>query len=158
MSLKNQAMPKSTNNVFVLWVDNCDEVAATIFTAELRQAGLRVKVVSLTRRQTRGARGLALVPDLTLERALPLANRIACLIIPCPLRVIRSLKNQPRLQEFFSLVRSNQAKFVIGPLHGGDFNDLGSFSLSREDVTVYPESGELVEFVREFAGSLSTVI
>jgi hypothetical protein len=151
-------MPKSTNNILVLWIDNCDEVAAAIFTAELRQAGLRVRVISLTRQQTRGARGLALLPDLTLERALHLANYTSCLIIPCPLRVIQGLKDHPRLREFFSLLRSNQAKFVLGPLNGGDVDDLELFSLSREDVTVYPESEDLVKFAREFAGSLSIVI
>jgi len=150
-------MLKLANYNFVLWIDNCDEIAATVFTVEFRQAGSRMKVISLTRRQTCGASGLALVPDLTLERALPLADRASCVIIPCPLRVAQSLKNHPRLQEFFSLARSNQAKVVIGPLTGSDLDDLNLFSLSREDVIVYPGSEDLVQFAREFAGSLATV-
>ncbi len=68
-------MPRTQDYVFVLWGDRFEEVAATIFVAELRQAGLRVKVVSLTRRRVNGGHGLALLPDLTLEEALPVKCR-----------------------------------------------------------------------------------
>ena len=56
-------MSKPDNYIFVLWADKFEEVTATVFITELRKAGLRAKLVGLTRQQTSGAYGLALAPD-----------------------------------------------------------------------------------------------
>jgi len=148
-------MSKLQKYVFVLWGDGFDETTATIFVTELRKAGLRVKVVGLTRQQTSGAYGLALVPDYTLEEALPLTAQTRCLIIPCPLRIARRLKNDPRLGHFICQIQSHRTRFVIGQLNGADPRDLGLYSLSLDDVTVYPEGDGLAAFAREIAASLS---
>ncbi len=67
---------------FVLWADRFDETLAALFVAELRKAGLRVKLVSLVGQPSSGAYGLTLVPDLTLEQALPMAHQASCVVIP----------------------------------------------------------------------------
>jgi hypothetical protein len=148
-------MSKLQEYVFVLWGDGFDETTATIFVTELRKAGLRVKVVGLTRQQTSGAYGLALVPDYTLEEALSLTAQTRCLVIPCPLRIAKRLKNDPRLGHFICQIQSHQARFVIGQLNGADPRELGLYSLSLDDVTVYPEGDGLAAFARQIADSLS---
>jgi hypothetical protein len=149
-------MSKFSDYVFVLWGDQFEEVAATIFVTELREAGLRVKVVGLTPRRISGAYGLALVPDLTLDQALSLAAKAVCLVIPYRSRGLKRLKNDPRLRDFFSRVQANKARFVIGQLNGDDLANLDLFPISADNVVVYPDKEELVEFARELAGSLSS--
>src|SRR5688500_3710213 len=100
--------------IFVLWGKDCEEVTATLFVTAPRGAGLRVKLVGLVTRQTAGLYGLALVPDMTLEQALPLANRARGVVIPCGVRGLQCFDNDPRLLEFFSHARENKAKFVMG--------------------------------------------
>ena len=68
-------MIQNNDYIFVLWASEFEETTATIFVTELRQAGLPVKIVGLTRRISKGAHGLALVPDITLEQAIPLASQ-----------------------------------------------------------------------------------
>jgi len=145
-------VPRPDTYVVVLWGDKCDEVAATIFVSELRQVGLRVKVVGLTRQQTSGACGLALVPDLTLEQVMPLVPQIICLVIPCSLHVAWLFRNDPRLRDFFEQLRTNQGRVIMGSLNGED--DLALFSLTRAEVTVYPDHETLVTFARQIASSL----
>jgi len=151
-------MTKPNNYIFVLWGEQFEETAAVVFVTKLREAGLRVKVVGLSRQQARGAHGLVLVPDLTLEQVLPLAAQTIALIIPCSLRIARRLKNDPRLRELFELFYANKAQIVIGHLNGLKSDNLGLFSLTCRDVTVYPGDENLIPFARELAGSLSTCI
>ena len=89
-------MPKRQGDIFVLWGHRFDEATATILITELRKAGLRVKVVGLTRQLASGSYGLALVHDLTLEQALPLAHQTCCLIIPSKMPGIKRLEKNPR--------------------------------------------------------------
>lgn len=150
-------MPKSRDYVFVLWGDQFDGVAATIFVTELRKAGLRVKIVGLASRRLSGTHGLALVPDLTLDQALPLAGRAICLIIPHTSPGLKRLQNDPRLREFLSRAQANNARFVIGQLKGADLAALDLLPLAADQVRVYPHSEDLVAFAQEVAASLVAV-
>jgi hypothetical protein len=148
-------MLKFDDYVFVLWGNQFDEATATIFVTELREAGLRVKVVGLTPRQINGAHGLALVPDLTLDQALPLAPQAICVILPYASRGIKRLRNDPRIREFFHLAyASNRAKFVVGQFNQAAIAKLGLFPVSADNVVVYPGSEDLVAFARQMAKSL----
>jgi hypothetical protein len=148
-------VPKFHDYVFVLWGDKFEEAIATIFVTELREAGLRVKVVGLTPQRISGLHGLALVPDLTLDQALPLASQAMCLVIPNAASGLKRLKNDPRLREFFAIARANRAKFIIGSSGQADLADLGLGPIAEESLVVYPEHEGLVEFARELGGSLS---
>jgi hypothetical protein len=97
--------------IFVLWGKNFHEVAATIFVTELRQAGLRVKVVGLDGTLPVGMNGLALAPDIPLSKALLFAGRTSCIIVPCPASRWPWLQQDPRLLEL--LLQSQQAGALL---------------------------------------------
>jgi hypothetical protein len=141
--------------VFVLWADNFEEIAATVFISELREVGLRVKMVGLTGPRSRGAHGLVLVPDLTLDQALPLACHTSCLIIPCTLLSLKTLKNDPRLYQFFERVQSVRARFVVNPTFSSESLDSRSWPFpTPELLMIYPDNQEMVKFARELVGFL----
>lgn len=148
-------MSSSKDYIFVLWGDGFDEAVATIFITELREAGLPVRVVGLTPRKLSGARGLALVSDITLDEALPMASQVVCLIVPSSSRWGERYKNDPRVPELFKRTSANQARFVMG-----EFAETMQIrwqlpELSSENVMVYPEIENVVEFARETARFLS---
>lgn len=109
-------MPTCKHYIFVLWGHNFDEQMATIFVTELRRAGWLVKVVGLTPGTLSGVHGLALLPDLTLGQALPLASRAVCIIIPTTSLDFDYLHTDPRLHNFIQQATVHGAQFVIGPL------------------------------------------
>lgn len=139
--------------VIVLWANDFEETAATLFVTELRRAGLRVKVVGLTRRRSPGVCGLALDPDLTLDDALPLAGKTVCVVIPCSSPRVKQLKNDPRLREFLAQVDLNQAKLVLSPLGEEELMDLQLFAGSGKTL-FYPSREDMLEFVWELAATL----
>ena len=149
-------MSNSNGYIFLLWGERFEEAVATIFVTELREAGLRVKMVGLTLRRISGSHGLVLVPDLTLDQALPLATQATCLVIPHSTYGLKRLKNDPRLREFFDQALANQARLVLAQLNETDLADLGlSHMPAVEQVMVYPvNSIKLVEFARQLANSL----
>ncbi|MCB9078360.1 MAG: DJ-1/PfpI family protein [Anaerolineaceae bacterium] len=142
--------------IFVLWGNHFEEATATIFVTELREAGLRVKVVGLTPQRISGSHGLALVPDLTLDQALSLAIKVICLVIPHTSSGLNRFKNDPRLRHLFSQAFENQAKFVISQLNETDLPNLNMFPGSLADqIIAYPvNKPEMVGFARELANSL----
>jgi hypothetical protein len=149
-------MTKSNHYIFVLWGPNFEEHIATTFVTQLREAGLLVKVVGLTPGQIKGAHGLILTPDLMLSKAISLAARAVCVIIPAAGGDLNCLRNDPRLLEFFRLARANRAKFVVSPLNETNVKHLELLSLAPEDVLTYPDSDELVEFVRQVTGLIGS--
>lgn len=97
--------------IFVLWTAGLHEMTATIFVTELRRVGLPVKVVGLRRRAERGAFGLGLLPDLSLEQAVIHLPQVRCLILPGPVERLAVLSQHPRLSELLNTV-SAQGIFV----------------------------------------------
>lgn len=106
-------MPRSEDLTFVLWADRFDEAATALFVTELRKAGLRVRLLSMNTHVTAGAHGLALVPDLTLEQAMPLAGRARCVVVPAETGTVRTLQDDPRVQDFLALASANGACIVM---------------------------------------------
>jgi len=146
-------MTKSNDYIFVLWGAGFDEAAAAIFITELRKAGLLVKVVGLHSGQISGANGLALLPDLTLGKALTLAVRVICVVIPYGSPDSNQLRIDPRLGKFFAQTQANKAKFVVKQSDETTIAGLDLFP--KNGVINYPEDESLVEFVRELARSLA---
>lgn len=147
-------MYRTNHYVFVLWSHKFEEVAATIFTTQLRNVGLRVKLVGLSYQKMPGMNGLVLHPDFTLEKALPLANKAISVIIPSGLTGIQSLKNDLRLFNFFSQANHNHAKFVIGKSMMPILSKYHLFPPSINSIKVYPEGERLFAFASQFAKSL----
>ncbi|MFQ5611492.1 MAG: hypothetical protein ACE5H9_05105, partial [Anaerolineae bacterium] len=87
-------MSRLTDYVFVLWGEQFDETVATVFISELRRAGLRVKMVGLASGRMRGHFGLVLVPDIMLDRALSLAAKAMCVVIPDSSPGLKRLRNE----------------------------------------------------------------
>jgi len=149
-------MSTARTYIFVMWGRNFEEASATIFVTELRQAGLCVKVVGLDGRYTAGEHGLALVPDLTLGQALPLAQRALCVIVPCSGAWCQRLHNDPRIIDFFQRAHGSHAQFVVGSLDGRlltprtEPTALASQPVAV-DVTAYPPGDALPPFVRNLA-------
>ena len=137
--------------VFVLWSDGFDEKVAAIFVAELRDVGLLVKVVGLTTQHTSGARGLILVPDLTLDQALSLASQTLCLIIPSKSRWNRRLNDDPRVRQFIERAKANQAIFVARLQNTLFQTDLILITLAEKNVIEYPDDENIITFARELA-------
>lgn len=138
--------------IFVLWADRFDEALAAFFVAELRKAGLRVKLVSLAGQPSAGAYGVALVPDLTLEQALPLAHSASSVIIPCGTTGLSRLQNDPRLQEFLVQTHNAGAVFII---HQSGVTDLARCawpSASKPEPVVYTDGDDALEAVRRMVG------
>ena len=147
-------MSRTNHYVFVLWSHKFEEVPATIFTTQLRNVGLRVKLVGLSYKKMPGMNGLVLDPDLTLEKALPLANKAISIIIPSGLIGIQSLKNDLRLFNFFSQANHNQAQFVIGDLVLPILSKYRLFPPSVNNFNVYPKGENLFAFASQLASSL----
>lgn len=100
--------------VFVLWADNFEELIATAFTTQLRKRGLRVKVVGLQGRSSRGVHGLTMAVDLTLEQAFSLVECSICIVIPCDKTGLQPFEDDPRLQNFLHQAYKNNSQFIVG--------------------------------------------
>jgi len=150
-------MSKYRPYVFVLWGDRFREAEAAIFVTRLREAGLRVKVVGVTPYQLDGAHGLALVPDLSLDQALPLATQALGVIIPATLAGLKRLQHDPRIREFFQQADHHRAQFVLGAVSQAEIIALGWLPYSDDRIILYPSCEDLMIFAQELAGRLLAV-
>lgn len=142
--------------VFVLWSDEFEELPATAFVTELREVGLRVKLVSFDRQRIRGIHGLTLHPDLSLEQALPLADKAIAVIIPSGVLGPTRFENDPRLRDFFGKATQSGARFIIG--HRSNLAKSNLFTASMQNnIQTYPDNDALIEFARQLASSLSSI-
>ena len=145
-------MSASHSIILVLWGQGFDEIAASIFVAELRHLGKRVKLVGLNSQHIAGQHGVTLVPDLSLGQALQSANRIQCLIIPAPLAVLQQFSYDPRLAELLAIVARNQALTVVAALASDhspfQINNFSTFTPA--ELLAYPTNDELLPFVHTY--------
>jgi putative intracellular protease/amidase len=119
MPNRHPHLTRRTGYVFILWADKFEEAEAAIFATELRRAGLPVKLIGLTGEWSAGIHGLALLSDLTLGEALPLASKELCVILPCHAATARRLENYPRVLDFFEQANLSGAQFVVKHRDGG---------------------------------------
>ncbi len=150
-------MPNCKRYIFVLWGHNFDEQAATIFVTGLREAGLLVKVVGLTPGTLSGLHGLALLPDLTLGQAVPLAGRAVCIIIPTISLDFDYLHNDPRFHDFIRQATAQGAKFVCGPLQNGTTESLtrSLVTIPDDDLIIYAAEEDQQTLIEELIILLS---
>ena len=146
-------MTASHYAVLVLWGQGFDEIAASIFVAELRRLGIHVKLVGLKSRQSAGQHGLTLVPDLTLGQALRMGDRIHCIIVPAPLVALQQFSYDPRLAELLRPAQENPPFLVANALSipqdqsGNPF--FSSLSTPLFDTSTYPPVTALLLFIQE---------
>lgn len=72
---------RAKRKILILLVEGFEEGEAGIAVSELREAGLPVKVVGQARQAIRGAHGLMIQPDLSLDQALSSSRDISNLFI-----------------------------------------------------------------------------
>ncbi|MEZ4660499.1 MAG: hypothetical protein R2911_23325 [Caldilineaceae bacterium] len=148
--------------IFVLWGSNFNEAVAAIFVTELRQAGLRVKVVGLDGELPVGSHGLALSPDMPLSKALPLAGRTLCVIAPCDAQQWRHIQHDPRLTDFLAQVQQYGGWLITEPVQQ-EYTiswtvhppSPGASLTESADLINYTPPAQLTPFVRQLAGSLA---
>jgi putative intracellular protease/amidase len=140
-------MTEAKDHCFVLWADRFDEVAAVVFVAELRRAGLRVRLVGLPGPSFVGVHGLSLAPDLTLDEALAQTARLACLVAPCDAPALARAVNDPRLADLL-----DQAAALETPVFAG--SDVLA-AVAPGQVHVYSQGQGFFRQVRRLARQVS---
>ncbi len=142
--------------VLVLWGQGFNEIAASIFVAELRRLGNQVKLVSLKNQQSAGQHGLTLVPDLTLGQALRMGDRVHCIIVPAPLVALQQFSYDPRLAELLGRAGVNQSLLVADVLPLSDAQTGVPFLTSIPSLFphkfTYPPLDALLAFIHEELG------
>lgn len=144
--------------VLVLWGDYFDEVAATIFIATLRQAGLAVRVVGVHGLWAAGRNGLMLQADISLSEVKPLLDRVTCLVLPCSRAAVKRLENDPRIHELFISIAHNRARMVVqdrGVIRQSIFHSLLA---TDNNIVAYATNGNLQIFVQEMAKDLAHAV
>lgn len=141
---------------FVLWGQQCDELAATLFITKLRAAGIRVGVVGIGGSRSPGAHGLGLVTDTTLEQALSRIAQVAAVIIPCRGDQLLHFLNDPRLILFLHDCLINQVPLLLaseGMPTPAQWQRAGVEQVA-ETIECYPPTDQLAPFIQTFAATL----
>lgn len=143
---------RSQSCVLVLWDTNFEEWIAVTFVTEFRRLGIRTLLVGVQARPAVGAYGVMLVPDITLDAALALADRTCCVVMPCGCADLRRLENEPRLHTLFVRAQANQARLVVGCQDARVWQQvdlpLGAFAR----VTIFVQGdGQLLQWVQQVA-------
>lgn len=153
------AMTRIQPLVLVLWGDQFDEAAATLFVATLRDAGVRVQVVGVDGRRASGRRGLQMSADLSIHRALALSQVVTHVVLPCAATHYRRLREDPLVTQLLGRTAAAGAQFVIGvpPATCSDEHSLPLPAtdppLPLERIQVYPARA-----LEEFADGMARVI
>lgn len=142
---------------FVLWGEQCDEVAAVFFITTLRAMGIRVWLVGIGGKRNCGAHGLALVSDLALEQALPLAGQSMAVMIPCRAEQWVHFLNDPRLVAFIVACIHHQAPVLMAESNQSSFVDTTyqTMGIPIASILTYPSDDKLFPFIQTFAQSLN---
>ncbi len=151
----------AARSVFIFWGRNFDGAAATIFVSELRQAGLRVKVVGLDGDLPVGMNGVTLVPDIPLSKAVPQANHASCIIVPCQACHWPRIQQDPRLVDLLAASQQVGALLVVASscesaLGQSNVRDalVDRLKALMPTIREYPAHEELTSFARALAGGL----
>lgn len=139
---------------FVLWGERFEELAAVAFVTSLREAGLAVKVVGLSRRPAAGVHGLRLMHDLTVEEAMELVYQVRVLVIPCGRMGAQLLIDDPRIHQLLQQACDHHPLLFSTPSGIETLATLPGFSSSAYAVMMIPPDEYLVRFVRKISRQL----
>jgi hypothetical protein len=98
--------------IILLLADGFDEGAVSIVSIVLRQAGLLVNLAGLRANRVRGAHGLVIVPNTTLERVLESSSPILALILPGGTGHRARLRADPRVKTLLQRIITEKAVLV----------------------------------------------
>lgn len=145
-------MTRARDCCFVLWADRFDEATAAIFVTEFRKAGLRTSLVRAAGQSDTGASGLTLVPDMSIDESRTLADRAACVVIPCNTPAILQLRIDPRVVEFLDVALADGVELVVGQLAAGQA--VWNGSSGPAEVTLYSDQQSVPRLARRIAHQL----
>jgi len=132
--------------VLVLWADDCDEMAALSFVTILRRQGVRVKLVGAIAGRAAGASGVALLPDITLGQAIPLADQTSAVIVPGGIGTLHRLDNDPRVRDLLRQAAAHRALLISSPEAGPALTTLLAGAHSDPLVVAYPADRGVLDF------------
>ena len=128
--------------VLVLWCHFSDELVATTYIVKLREQGIQVKLLGLEGRRLRGAHGLTLLPDFTLDQAWQRVTMVRAIILPFETARLLHYLNDPRLFNLLQqtldhgatlLLKRNTACEVLAQLAERLERDVGSLQKACEE-------------------------
>jgi len=148
-------LPKVKRCILLLWGDQFDDVAATVFTVMLRKAGLCVKVVGVDGLLATGCNGLVLHADLALSEITPLVDNMLCLVLPCDHAALTRYEADPRLHVLFAAALRRQAKFVLCDPSIIRNSSLNTLAIPSADIAAYAAVDNLMTLAKEVSITLS---
>jgi putative intracellular protease/amidase len=145
---------QNNRTALVFWIDYCDEIAATTFVTALRRQGVRVKLVGADMGRVVGSNGIALLPDITLEQAIPLADQASAVIVPGGISAVHKLDNDPRVRKLLNRAYAQQALFISSADAVAELATLLAGECPNPRVVSYPDGWEVIEFARQLGERL----
>lgn len=119
----------------VLLADGFDEAHVTSLVQELRSDGLPVRLVGLVDGPGKGAHGLRLLPDVTLETMG--SDPVGIIVLPAGLDAIARLRADPRVEDLLGSGRA--VAFPCDSLEAlGSKDPLSSWPVPSQDGLVRP--------------------
>jgi hypothetical protein len=146
---------KQKKCALVVIADGFEETEVTIFLSLMRQAGLYVKSVGLTSGLISSARGVWLMPDLTLTDLDPLINTtpISVIILPEGRQSLARLEADPRLHRLLRQVVAQRGQIVTSQ---EGLRVLRAAALWRNESRVTDDDRETSVLLREPGQSAET--
>lgn len=140
--------------IVVLWHEQFEALPASLFMTQFREAALPVRLISLSQRRLRGRHGLRLLPDWTLEEALPHLRALRALILPCGGSEVQALANDPRVFRLMAPLRLAPIPLVIGESARTEVTHHPLFQGLCLPPVFYPAPEHLVPFAATLTASL----
>ncbi len=143
-------MSEARDICLILWADRFDEAVAVVFAVELRRIGLPVRLVKLPGVNYTGLYGFTLTPDISLNEALAMLERVACILVPTDSPAIGGAANDPRVETLWTQARQQQIEVIAGAqaaavLAGSDSERGLMLSRYGEGAALYQQAGKLAQ-------------
>jgi hypothetical protein len=99
--------------IVVFLCDNFDELLVATLCVHYRQAGSLVKIIAQTSKGVRGAHGLILTPDTTLNRLARTKFQAKMMIWPNNKTYLERLENDPDFRKLLIKICTLDTKLVV---------------------------------------------
>ncbi|MEM7128640.1 MAG: DJ-1/PfpI family protein [Chloroflexota bacterium] len=133
--------------ILVLWAEQFDAVAVTSLIAEVRSAGIATYIVGLRCQRVAGEYGLAIYPDMLLDEALSIADRVSHIVIPCGAAGFQKLEIEPRVSRLLQQTVQNQARLILPHANVFDLEKVGVPIDEPRQIITYTDKQELMQSI-----------